>query len=561
MSFAGLRLRAAPCLALLLAVAPLPMLAQQPAAAAVPVRTLSLADAIRIASAESEAVRIAAAGTRRARGQQLQARSTRLPQISGSASYARTLDSQFEVFQQDAAEPGPDVPPVPPDDNTTYFQPCTRYLAPGGASDAERVAGLEQFARCSNGGGIDFSRAGFGAANQYNLGLTGSLTLFTGGRNVAQVRAASAGRESAEIELTSQRAQIALDVTEAYFDAALADRLVAIAESSLVQTQTAVQQTRLARQVGNQSEFDLLRAEVTRDNQVPQVLQSRTQRDLAYLRLKQLLNVPYSDSLDLSDRIIDAEPAPAARDVTLPAAPIALAAPDTSVGVRAPVRQLEQSVRAQEAQLDMAKSEWWPTISLSSSYGRVAFPSGGIPEWGNFLTNWTVTLGATIPIFTGGRTRGQQMVAEANLAETRARLDQTREFAALNARQVQYELAQAEAQLRATGGTAQQAQRAYRIAEVRYSEGISTGLELSESRVLLQQAMANRARAARDLQVARVRLALLKDLPIDASGNLNVPALPVQGSGALQVAPQGGSATPNTQQPRATTAGFPGTGL
>jgi outer membrane protein TolC len=59
-----------------------------------------------------------------------------------------------------------------------------------------------------------------------------------------------------------------------------------------------------------------------------------------------------------------------------------------------------------------------------------------------------------------------------------------------------------------------QAQRAYEIADLRYREGISTNLELSDSRLSLQVAQANRAQAARDLQVARAHVALLPDLPV-----------------------------------------------
>jgi outer membrane protein TolC len=66
----------------------------------------------------------------------------------------------------------------------------------------------------------------------------------------------------------------------------------------------------------------------------------------------------------------------------------------------------------------------------------------------------------------------------------------------------------------ASRGTAEQASRAYDIATVRYREGISTQTELNDSRIALQQAEANRATAARDLQVARIRLALLHDLPL-----------------------------------------------
>ena len=496
-----------------------------PAPAGTP-RALSLDEAIRIAQRESENLQIARAGIDRARGQQLQARSQYLPQLNGSLQYTRTLKSQFEVLQNEQPQPGPNVPPVPARDTTTFFQPCTRYLGAAGATQAERLAAVETFAQCSSGGGIDFTKVGFGAPNQYQLGLTGSLNLFTGGRVTAQNTAAAAGRRSANIELTAQRAQLELDVAQAYYDAALADRLVDIADSSLVQTEEALRQTSLAREVGNQSEFDLLRARVTRDNQIPPLLQAKTSRNLAYLRLKQLLNVPYSDSLTLTDGIVDVEEAANARVTASSGNRADLATmvfavtdslvqkSDTSTESRATVKQLAEAVTAQDAQRRIARSEYLPNLTLSTSYGRVAFPAGGVPTWNQFVNNWTVTVGASMPLFTGGRIHGENVVAKSNVAEAKARLQQTREFASLDARQAVAQLQQAVATLAASGGTAEQATRAYNIAEVRFREGLSTQLELTESRLLLQQARANRAQAARDFQVARLRLTLLKDLPL-----------------------------------------------
>src|SRR5688572_9974584 len=79
------------------------LMAQQPASRTAPARgaprALSLDEAMRMAERESEAVQIARAGQERARGQQLQARSQYLPQLSGSLQYTRTLKSQFEVLQ------------------------------------------------------------------------------------------------------------------------------------------------------------------------------------------------------------------------------------------------------------------------------------------------------------------------------------------------------------------------------------------------------------------------------------------------------------------------------
>ena len=247
--------------------------AQQP-------RPLTLDDAVRTAEAQSEAIRIARAGVQRAHGQQYQARSQFLPQINASASYTRTLASQFSSAGGSAPAVDTTKPAPPP-------TPCDQYLRDATATTAERLAGLEDASRCAIGQNpfSSFGNRGFGAKNQYNAGLSFSQNLFSGGRILALNAVANAGRRSADIELAAQRAQLRLDVTQAYFDAALADRLVALAESSAVQTENVLKQTQLARTVGNVSEFELLRAQVSSANQRPIVIQRQSDREVAYLRL------------------------------------------------------------------------------------------------------------------------------------------------------------------------------------------------------------------------------------------------------------------------------------
>src|SRR4051812_30665581 len=263
-------------------------------------RAISLDEAVRVAEAQSEQIRIARAGVQRAQGQQYQARSLRLPQLNGSASYTRTLASQFSSIGGSAPAIDTTKPVAPP-------APCDQYLAGPTATTEERLAGLEDASRCALGGNpfSSFGSLGFGAKNQYNLGLSFSQNLFAGGRIRAQNSVANAGRTSAEIELAAQRAQIQLDVTQAYFDAALADRLVALAESSAVQTENVLRQTQLARTVGNVSEFELLRAQVSSANQRPIVIQRQSDREVAYLRLKQLLNIPLDTPLQLTTAVDD----------------------------------------------------------------------------------------------------------------------------------------------------------------------------------------------------------------------------------------------------------------
>ena len=507
--------------ALLLLGSPFTLGAQQPAPAArtvaAGVRPLSLDEAIRMAARESEELQIARAGIARASGQQKQARSLSMPQLNGNLAYLRTLRSQFSALAGGAA---PDTSVKGP-----TFDPVCAPNIPAGATQTERDAALAQAQSCATSGGIDFSRVGFGARNQYTFGLSFSQNVFSGGRNSGQQAAAAAGRRAADVELTAQRAQLALDVTQAYFDAVLADRLVDIADTALAQTDELLRQTTLARRVGNTSEFELLRATVSRDNQRPIVIQRRGDRDIAYFRLKQLLNLPLDEPVALTTPID--EPATVSRVIATNAslavggnvdslAP--LPTPDTATANRAPVRQSEANVRAQEGLLRVARADRLPSLSLVSNYQRLFFPNTFTPNLSQYSENWTIGGSVNMSLFSGGRVTGQIEAARANLDEARARLQLSRELADLDTRVALNQLTQAEAAFAASRGTAGQARRAYSIDQIRFREGISTQTDLTQSRLLLEQAEANQALTARDLAVARARVALIRDLPINTAG-------------------------------------------
>lgn len=490
------------------------------------VMTLSLTDAVRLAEQKSHDVRIARAGVTRARGLELQVASQLLPQLFGSAAYTRTLRSQFSAL----ARPDTSATTSPPG-------PCDQYLRDASATTAERIAGLEDAQRCALGGNPfgGLGDLGFGAANQYNLGLSLSQNLFTGGRIRSQLAAARAGLRAAEVTLASERAQAALTVAQAYFDAALSARLAAIAELSLLQSDAVVSQVQLARDVGRTSEFELLRARVARDNQRPVIVQRRSERDIAMLRLRQLLDLPLDAPVRLVTPVEDTAAVYAAID------PITPSSLDDDPDSRAPVRVARAGVDAGQASLRAVRAQRLPTISLTSNYGRVAFPASGFPGNDDFRENWTVGLGAQVPLFTGGRQRGEEMAARAALEESRARLEQTRDLAALDVRVQETALAQARGAWEASAGTAEQAERAFSIAQVRYREGISTQLELDDSRLLLEQAQVNRATAARNFQLAIVRVALLRDLPLQLqAAGIQMPAQ----------APPPGPPRANTTQPQ-----------
>jgi outer membrane protein len=256
---------------------------------------LSLDEALRLAALESDEVAIAAAAERRADADGRRARAERRPQLGLWTTYQRTLASQFDdLFRENGT--GQPPPPV-----------CVGPFTPDSAKPIEdRVEAVEERLACPPAGpfnGLDLSRAGFGADHMYNIGLSASWTAYDGGRVASRRRAAEAGRTSAQIGVASTRAQLQLEVTEAYFDAQLADRMLEIVEATLAQAEETLRLTQLRAQEGEQAEFEVLRARVARDNQRPTVIQRQTQRDLAYDRLRMLLNLPADRSLVLTTRL------------------------------------------------------------------------------------------------------------------------------------------------------------------------------------------------------------------------------------------------------------------
>ncbi len=438
-------------------------------------------------------MRAARAGESRATADEQRVFSQRLPQVNLTGSYSRTLASEFSgAFSAS----GPVCAPLTVD-------PAQPLI--------DRVAELERAASCGAlaSSGLNFRNLPFGQRNIYQFGFSFTQAIYDGGRTSAQQTEASASHRIASLTTSTAEAQVSLQAAQAFYDAALADRMVAIAESVFAQADAAYEQARLAYEAGRQPEFEVLRAQVSRDNERPAVIRRRADRDIAYVRLRQLLELPPGTPITL-DVNLDAPDLP-------PPAPLAdalAAAPTIDTGDYAATRQSAGLVNVREAAVAVARAERMPAVNVDSTFTRVGYPSSGpFPGPGDFRTNWSVAASVQVPVFTGGRLRADERSALADLAEAQAQLKQAQELATLDATTAGQNVAAARAVWDASAGTVEQAQRAYQIAELRNREGLSTQLELSDARVALEVAQANRAQAARDLQVARARAALLPHLP------------------------------------------------
>lgn len=412
--------------------------------------SLTLATAIQQALEQGEEMRLARAQVTQTRGQVRQAFASALPQINGTLTYTRQFASVF----QNLGGQGTD---------TTFTNA--------------------------------FKNSPFGAANTWNAEITASQLLFTAGK----VPGAMAAARSAWQAANSQQAETAGDLTyrvkRAYLEAQYARRLYEVAVSGLDQARQQLRQVTLFQQAGTRAEYDLLRAQVDAANQDPVVVATRNSYDIALLELKRLVNLPADRAVALVTPMVD-------QDGTIPV----LAENEVDVVDRPALAAAEATVRVRQQLLRVAKADRWPSLSVQSTFSEQAFPSQVLPFDTKFRRSWNAALKVSVPIFNGFRTEGAVEQARADLDRAMAERDQVAENVRLDLAQARAELDRTRALAAARQETVRQAKRAQYLASVRYTNGLSTQLEVSDARLLAQQAEVNEVQATRDYLVALAQL-------------------------------------------------------
>jgi outer membrane protein TolC len=455
-----------PILALLLLtalLAPVGALARPAQAPPTPTDTLRLTldDALRTALARSEEMRMARAFTRRTEGVVLEQLSRALPQVSGSVMYDRKLSSIFSGLS--SAQQGPIGP--------TLQDSVGAYLG-------------QYF-------GQIFSNSSFAAKNTWTVDLQAQQLLWSGGKVGAALSAARAAHREAHANEQEQATTLGFQVRRAYYDAALAARMVEIAETALTQARAHQRQVEAGRREGNRSEYEALRAEVDAANQEPAAIAARSGQEIALLDLKRLVNVPLAQPVVLVTPLVPA-------DGTVPV----VTRYDTAIDGRPALAAANYEVEARRHAVRVYQGQRWPDLYASTDLSHQAFPGTFWPKRREFMRNWDAVLRLEIPIFTGLRTEGQVKQARADYETALASRDALREAAGIQATQARDEIDRALSTLLARRETVRQARRAWQLAGVRFTNGMSTQIEVSDARLQLSAAEVNEVQAMRDYRVA-----------------------------------------------------------
>ena len=319
------------------------------------------------------------------------------------------------------------------------------------------------------------------------------------------------GTEAARAELlATEEAQrfvivtLVSDVASTYFQLRSLDQELTVARSTLDSRISSLRLVGRREQGGVASMIDVRQAEIlvaTAAATVPDIERQIEQ-------LENALSV-------LLGRPPDAVPRgrPLEEQLALTAVPVGL--PSDLLERRPDVRQAEAQLAAATARIGLAKSDFFPRVFITGSaamggiYTHPAQPSAGnsnISNWFGPLGFFGVGPSLTVPIFNTGRVAAGVDSAEARAQTALLQYRQTLLGAFRDVSDALVELRKRrEARIEQEAFTVA-ARDTARLANIRYTGGVSSYLEVLDSERQLFDAELNLVRARRDEQLAVVRL-------------------------------------------------------
>jgi len=320
--------------------------------------------------------------------------------------------------------------------------------------------------------------------DNYRAGLTLEQNLYKGGKVLAGIKAAQLYDRYSEVFLREAEGTVTFRVKDIFNQLLLASKIVDVRQATVKHMDNTLQTTDRKYQQGSASEFDLITARVRLANSRPPLIKAANRVDILKTILAKEMGredqdyeiegsldfTPFNGELDDLNRL--------------------------GLEYRPLIEQITLQEEIMEQNLNASSSGYQPSLSLFATYEGEQ-PQYGVPPENRFEFEWTAGAALKWNIFDGLMTPGRVKEARGQYEQARIETRDTRRTVLLSIKQAYLDLKAAEKAIDSHRETVGQADKAYQIARIRWENGVSTSLELteselnlSESSIMLQEALA-----------------------------------------------------------------------
>ena len=347
-------------------------------------------------------------------------------------------------------------------------------------------------------GGDTYDMAG--RDSDYGNVVEASIPLYSGGRLENNIKSGEIGVDISDLNLENTKQQIKLTTTTDYYKILQCRNLVGVNKESVEQLQAHLNTVNAKYSAGTVAKSDVLRSQVELADAQQNLVNAENNYDLSMSTLNNVIGLPINTKLNIQDELgytkyeYDFDEC------------VNIAMQNRPDGVAA-AKAVEQA----QAQLDAAKAGNLPTVAAYAGYtidGNDAFGDDAAQQS-------QLGLQASWNIFDSNVTKAQVKQAEAALAKAQEASEYTKEGIQLEVHQAYLSLLAAEKNIGTTSVAVERAAEDYKIAQVQYSAGVGTNIDVMDARVALTTARTNYVQALYDYNVSKAQLDKAMGMPVD----------------------------------------------
>lgn len=303
----------------------------------------------------------------------------------------------------------------------------------------------------------------------------------------------------ANIKVDAVQSKTIQETKSAYYTALLLKESSDLVKQSAENAQKRFEEISVLFENGLVSEYDRLRAGVQVDNLKSEIMNSETNFQNALNGLKITIGVDISEKLNLSQSLEEFE-----ENYIVPSATDAKEEIESG---NLDLMTLEESVKVQEAFVDVETASFFPTLGLFANYNL----QGQSNDF-DFITFDQAAVGLSLRwnLFQGFQRGAKLQKAKLNKEKAEVQLDLLSRSLQTQAEVISLRMETAKNQIEAGSNTVEQAQRGYDIANTRYQEGVGSLLEINDADLALRQAKLNKLQAIYNYLNAKAEFENLK---------------------------------------------------
>lgn len=320
-----------------------------------------------------------------------------------------------------------------------------------------------------------------GTDNTLTATLSLSQNIFAGGIFIG-AQAAEIYAKIADHIVDATELELKYQVKAAYFGVMVTQEVLEVASANLSQAEDNLKNTQIKYDAGLVPEYDLVRAKVAVQTAKPELEQAKNSNQITRDVLRNIMGLSYNVEVEVSDSLNY-------KDLTIDEFELVV---EKMFRFNPVVKQLEQTINLREKAVGVYQSEFLPSLRAYGAW-NVESQENDERSIGSWRFNNSINLGLelSVPIFNGWSSKSRVTQAELEVKIARENLKKTKEGLATQLRETTLKIANQKEKLKAYTEAVSQAELAHSLANIRYTAGVGTQLEVIDAQVGVTRAKYN----------------------------------------------------------------------